>query len=574
MKNFLSYFKHYKRYVIIAPLFKFLEACFELMVPLIVSRIIDEGIKCENKQLIITYFLILIGFAIIGIICALIAQYYSSKCAILVTKNIRKDLFYHYQSLSIEEQSTISSSKILNLMNSDMNQIQNAINLFLRLFLRAPIIVFGSLVMAFIINKQISIIFFCLIPILIVLVYLIMTKSIPLFGKAASIKDEINKKTSDNLTGVRVIRAFNNEENEINEFMDVNKELYQNEIKANNVSILLSPFTSFMINLGIIAIFYFLSIQNNKQLYDDSGELVALYNYMSNILVEIIKLTNLFITITKGIASYKRIQTVLEIKQNNKVIFDQSSANSNSILTFDHVRYSYPNASKDALVDLTFNVLENETIGIIGGTGSGKSTLLQLITGIIQQTSGKIYLYNKEISTYSKEELENKISIVLQKSELFQGSIQENILFGRELLTESLNKAIENSDSSSIISRKENGVHSLLTKNASNCSGGEKQRLSIARALYKQSEILLLDDSFSSLDYLTDKTIRDNIQANYHYKAIFITSQRISSLLNCNKIIVLNNGSIEQIGTHEELLKSSQTYRNIYDLQFNQGKEK
>ena len=570
IKDFLKYFKDYKLHAILAPLFKLLEACFELLVPLIVSNIIEQGIKQNNTEIITRDFFILIAFSIIGIICAITAQYFSSKCAVRVSTLLRKDLFRKYQSLSLEAQADITTSKIINLTNSDINNIQNAINLFLRLFLRAPIIVFGSLIMALTINMKISMVFLSLIPLLIVLVYIIMTKSVPLYTKTSSIKDEINKKTSDNLTGCRVIRSFNKQEDEKKEFNEVNERLYKNEIRATNFTILLSPFTLLIINLGIIAIIWFAGIEVNIGNLTQ-GETIALYNYMSNILVEIIKLTNLFITITKGIASYKRINVVLN--KTNKMDYvkndDLNDETNDSIISLNNVSYSYSQNAKNVLENITFNINKNETVGIIGGTGSGKSTLLSLITRLNDPTSGEVLINNTDIKNYTKESLENKISIVLQKPELFQGTIKENIVFGKNYSDFKIEKAIKLSEAYSFINKKENRLDYKLTKNASNLSGGEKQRLSIARGLIKESDILILDDSFSSLDYITDKTIRQNIMNDCHYKAVIITTQRISSIINCEKIIVLNDGKIEAIGKHEDLLNDSPTYKKIYDLQYN-----
>ena len=570
IRDFLKYFKDYKLHAILAPLFKLLEACFELLVPIIVSNIIEQGIKQNNSEIITQDFLILISFSIIGIICALTAQYFSSKCAVRVSTLLRRDLFRKYQSLSLEAQAEITTSKIINLTNSDINNIQTAINLFLRLFLRAPIIVFGSLIMALTINFKISIIFLSIIPLLIILVYIIMTKSVPLYTKTSSIKDEINKKTSDNLTGFRVIRSFNKQEDEKREFNEVNNRLYRNEIKATNFTILLSPFTLLIIDLGIIAIIWLSGIEVNIGALSQ-GETIALYNYMSNILVEIIKLTNLFITITKGIASYKRINLVLNktSKMDYVDMDDLNEKTNDTIISLNNVSYSYGENSKNVLESITFNIKKGETVGIIGGTGSGKSTLLSLITRLNDVTTGEVLIDNTDVKKYTKESLESKISIVLQKPELFQGTIRENITFGKCFSEEKIEKATRLSEAYNFINKKENRLDYILTKNATNLSGGEKQRLSIARGLIKNSEILILDDSFSSLDYITDKTIRQNIKASCNYKAVIITTQRISSIISCDKIIVLNDGKIEAIGKHEDLINSSTTYKKIYDLQYN-----
>lgn len=571
MKKLLVYLKSYKKETVLGPLFKLLEASFELIVPLVVAAIIDVGIGNGDKNYILRMCGVMVLLGVVGLISSITAQYFAAKAATGFATKLRHALFEHIQSLSFSEIDQIGTATMITRMTSDINQLQSGVNMVLRLFLRSPFIVFGAMIMAFTIDVKAALVFVVTIPLLSVVVFGIMAISIPMYRKVQNGLDKILSITRENLTGVRVIRAFGKESSEISKFHDRNEDFTRFQTKVGRISALMNPVTYIIINLGIIVLVWVGAIRVNQGDITQ-GEVVALYNYMSQILVELIKLANLIVTITKALACAGRIENILEMKSSmpeEAQLLHKEAAQSEIKVAFEHVGMVYQGAAGEALSDISFTVKQGETIGIIGGTGSGKTTLVHLIPRFYDVSRGRVLVDGKDVKAYSLKELRQKVGIVMQKSVLFKGTIRENICWGKEDATEDeIWEALETAQAKEIVTNKPEGLDTQVSQGAKNLSGGQKQRLSIARALVKKPEILILDDSASALDYATDARLRKAIAGLKNKMTVFIVSQRASSIMHANKIIVLDDGKIVGIGTHEELKKNCQVYQEIYYSQY------
>lgn len=565
MKPIIRMLGIYKKEAILGPLFKLLEALFELFVPLVVASLIDYGIASQDKSYIIKMFLLLILLAAVGLICSITAQYFAAKAAVGVGTKLRSDLFRKIQSLSFTELDKLGTSTMITRMTSDVNQVQSGINLVLRLFLRSPFIVFGAMIMAFTIDFSSALVFVGAIPVLAVIVFAIMLISIPLYKRVQSKLDKVTGKTRENLTGVRVIRAFCMEEQEIESFKGLNEELSKEQKYVGRISALMNPATYVIINVAIVVLVYVGAIRVEQGIITQ-GSVVALYNYMSQILVELIKLANLIITTTKSVACANRVATVLETESSLEKISDDRIKTENHI-DFVDVSLNYKDASEESLSDISFGVKRGETVGIIGGTGSGKSSLVNLIPHFYDCTKGGVYVDGVNVKSYPVNELREKIGIVLQKAVLFKGTIKENIAWGKDNASDTdIEKALEVAQAKDVVASKKNGINEEIEQGGKNLSGGQRQRLTIARAIVKQPDILILDDSASALDYATDAKLRQAIKG-LNDTTVFIVSQRTSSIMSADKIIVLDDGKIAGIGTHSQLLKSCDVYKEIYSSQ-------
>lgn len=586
MKGLLKYLKDYKKESILAPLFKMLEASFELLVPLVMAAVVDKGIEGRDKSYIVTMCFVMILLGLIGFVCSITAQYFAAKAATGFARKLRYEMFSHIQKLSYSKLDTAGTSTLITRMTSDVNQVQSGVNMFLRLFLRSPFIVIGAMVMAFYVDVRAAVVFAVAIPILSLVVFGIIFANIPLYKKVQNRLDKVLLVTRENLNGIRVIRAFNQEEKEIEGFDEKNTDLTRIQLFAGRISALLNPITYVIINLALVALLYKGALQVDGG-YITQGDVIALISYMSQILVELVKLANLIVTLTKAAACASRIQGVMEIPEGmeNERKDDSEEADletrvpetahqsgkmeSDEAVRFDHVCFTYEGAGGEVLTDMDFSVRKGETVGIIGGTGSGKSTLVQLIPRFYDVSSGCVYVDGKEVREYEVEELRNKVGMVPQKAALFKGTIRENILFGRDDATdEMIEEAIAVAQAKEFIEAKEGGLLSKVEQGGRNLSGGQKQRLTIARALVRQPEILILDDSCSALDYATDAALRAGIKGLSYEPTVFIVSQRTASIQYADKIIVLDDGEIAGMGTHEELLKTCQVYQEIYDSQY------
>lgn len=567
MKKLLVYLKDYKKESIIAPLFKMLEALFELFVPLVMADIIDTGISNNDTQYIFRAGLLLFTLAIIGLVCSITAQYYAAKAAVGFSAKVRHEMFEHIEQLSFTELDRIGTSTLITRMTSDINQVQNGVNLVLRLFMRSPFIVFGAMIMAFTINVKAALIFVVTIPILFVIVFGIMLISIPLYKKVQSGLDRVLGMTRENLTGVRVVRAFNKESDEIKSFNEKNDELNALQVFVGKISALLNPVTLTVIDGAIVALIWVGGFQVNVGNITQ-GEVVALINYMSQILIELVKLANLIITVNKAIACGNRVQSVFEIKNSmefpaNTKLNDNRS--DDVAVSFENVYMKYKGAGGESLSGINFNVKKGETVGVIGGTGSGKTTLVHLIPRFYDVSAGRVLVNGVDVKNYEIEDLRSKIGIVMQKAVLFKGTIRDNMLWGKENASdEEITEALEISQSKEFVQSKEHGVDSQIVQGGKNLSGGQKQRLTIARALVRKPEILILDDSASALDYATDLKLRRAIRSMKERPTVFIVSQRTSSIRHADKIIVLDDGVAVGIGTHGQLLEECDVYREIY----------
>lgn len=571
MTNLFTYLKEYKWQAILAPLFKMLEALFELMVPIIMAYIIDYGIENNDTKCIILMGLLLLLLAIVGLVCSVTAQYFSAKTAVGVASNVRHITFAHIQSLSFKEIDEIGTSTLITRLTSDINQFQTGINMGLRLLLRSPFIVFGSMIMAFFVDAKLALIFVVIIPILAIIVFAIILLTRPLYQKIQRKLDTVLKLTRENISGNRVVRAFAIENNEISKFNNASNELYKEEVKGGIFSNLMNPLTYVIINLGIVAIIYF-SEQPVFKGDLSQGQVVALYNYMSQILVELIKLANLVITISKALASKKRIESVLDIKSSQDFINENNNSIKDNSIIFNNISFQYSNSKEENLSNISFQANEGDIIGIIGGTGSGKTTLVSVLSRFYDANSGSITLFGNDIKTYSKDYLRDNIGNVLQKATLFKGSIRDNMKWGNENASdEEIYKYLNLACAKTIVDKKTEGLDYQITQNGKNLSGGEKQRLSITRTLLKKPKILILDDSTSALDYLTEYTLRQNLKTLDYKPIVFIVSQRAASVMHADKIIVLDDGKNVGTGTHEELLKTCKEYQEIYYSQY--GKE-
>ncbi len=575
MKKLLVYLKDYKKETMLAPLFKMLEAIFELFIPLVMANIIDIGIKNNDKNYVIQMCFIMVLLGIVGLVCSITAQYYSAKAAVGFGTKLRHGLFAHVQSLSFTEIDTIGTSTMITRMTSDINQVQSGVNMVLRLFLRSPVIVIGAMIMAFTIDIKAALIFVVTIPLLSIVVFGIMKISIPLYTKVQENLDKVLGITRENLTGVRVIRAFHKEESEIEQFEEHNESLTKTSMLVGRITALMNPITYVIINGAIVALIWTGAIRVETGIITQ-GALTALVNYMSQILVELIKLANLIVTITKSIACGNRIQSVFEITSSmidNNEIKSTENKNNEIIISFNHVSLTYENAGDESLTDINFNVKRGQTIGIIGGTGSGKSSLINLIPRFYDATKGQIIVDGVNVKDYSLEQLRSKIGVVMQKAVLFKGTIRENLSWGKkDASDEEIIDALTISQSKEIIDSKDEGLDFLVAQGGKNLSGGQKQRLTIARALVRKPEILILDDSASALDYATDAKLRKSIREMKKSPTVFIVSQRASSIIYADQIIVLDDGHIAGIGTHENLLKTCEVYKEIYYSQFQTDK--
>ena len=575
MKSLLKYLKDYKKETVLAPFFKMLEALFELFVPLVMAAIIDTGIAGNDKPYIFQMSGILIALGLIGLVCSITAQYFSAKAACGCAAKLKNALFEKMQAMTFTEMDHVGASTMINRMTTDVNQVQTGINMVLRLFLRSPFIVFGAMIMAFTVNAKAALVFVVVIPVLSVIVFGIMLVTIPLYKNVQGQLDNVLEKTRENLAGIRVIRAFGKEEEEIREFEARNNALTRFQQYVGKISALMNPVTYVVINIEIAVLIYVGAIQVNVGILTQ-GAVVALYNYMSQILVELIKLANLIITMTKSAASAQRIETIFKVSKGKKEIEILPEGNTEAKVVFDHVTLAYENAGENTLTDIDFIVNSGDTIGIIGGTGSGKTSLVHLIPGFYPVKQGAVYVDGKNVKSYEEGELRDKIGIVMQKSVLFKGTIRENMLWGNENATdEEIIQAIETAQGKDILEKKENGLDEEIEQGGRNLSGGQKQRLCIARALVRKPEILILDDSASALDYATDAALRKSLKNLSYHPTTFIVSQRTSSIMHADKIIVLDDGHMVGIGTHEELLQTSSVYKEIYDSQFKKdsGKE-
>ena len=579
MKKLLVYLKDYKKESVLGPLFKLLEATFELIVPLVMAAIIDTGVATGDKSYIMKMCMVLVLLAVIGLTCSITAQYFAAKAAVGFATKLRHALFAHIESLSFTEMDTVGTATLITRMTSDVNQVQNGVNLVLRLFLRSPFIVFGAMVMAFTIDVKAALVFVVTIPLLSIIVFGIMLISIPLYKKVQSALDKVLGITRENLTGSRVIRAFNKEDDEKVHFNENNDLLTRAQIYVGKISALMNPLTYVIIN-GAIVVLVWTGAVRVANGYITQGEVVALINYMSQILVELVKLANLIININKSIACGNRIQSIFEMQPSitdgsgqkvDKVQTDTAdrSEEAEYAVEFSHVGLTYAGAGDESLTDIDFKVKKGETIGIIGGTGSGKSSVVNLIPRFYDVTSGFIKVDGKDVKDYPLEELRGKIGTVLQKAVLFHGTIRENLKWGNPDATEEdLNRAITVAQAKEFIDNKEGRLDFEIEQGGKNLSGGQRQRLTIARAVVKKPEILILDDSASALDFATDAALRKAIREMEGETTVFIVSQRAASIQHADRIVVLDDGKIVGLGTSEELLESCEVYQEIYNSQF------
>lgn len=577
MKKLLCYLKEYKKESVLGPLFKLLEATLELFVPLVVAAIIDTGIGNQDRGYVVKMCLVLVLLGLIGLAFSVTAQYFAAKAAVGFVTTIRHVLFGHIQKLSYAELDTQGTSTLITRMTSDMNQVQNGVNLTLRLLLRSPFVVIGAMVMAFTIDVKAALVFVVGIPALAVVVFGVMLACIPLYRKVQNRLDKVLGLTRENLTGVRVLRAFCKEEEQEAEFQKQNQTLTDTQKFVGRISALLNPLTYVIINVAIIALIWIGAIRVDMGIITQ-GAVVALYNYMSQILTELIKLANLIINITKSVACGNRIQSVLEVEPSVKdgaatVSGDGEAGKSAYSVVFEHAGIRYPDAAQEAVSDITLNVRPGETIGIIGGTGSGKSSMVNLIPRFYDCSSGAVYVDGRNVCTYGLTELRDKIGVVPQKSVLFAGTIRSNMQWGKPDATdEEIFAALEIAQAKDVVSKKEKGLDTEVEQGGKNFSGGQRQRLTIARALVKQPEILILDDSSSALDFATDAALRMAIGSMKHKPTLFIVSQRTSAIQYADKIVVLDDGLVVGIGTHEELMNTCEVYREIYDSQYKRTK--
>lgn len=578
MKKLLVYLKDYKKESVLGPLFKLLEATFELIVPLVMAAIIDTGVATGDKSYIMKMCMVLVLLAVIGLTCSITAQYFAAKAAVGFATKLRHALFAHIERLSFTEMDTVGTATLITRMTSDVNQVQNGVNLVLRLFLRSPFIVFGAMVMAFTIDVKAALVFVVTIPLLSIIVFGIMLISIPLYKKVQSALDKVLGITRENLTGSRVIRAFNKEDDEKVHFNENNDLLTRAQIYVGKISALMNPLTYVIINGAIVVLVWTGAVRVDNG-YITQGEVVALINYMSQILVELVKLANLIININKSIACGNRIQSIFEMQPSitdgsgqkvDKVRTDTAdrSEEAEYAVEFSHVGLTYAGAGDESLTDIDFKVKKGETIGIIGGTGSGKSSVVNLIPRFYDVTSGFIKVDGKDVKDYPLEELRGKIGTVLQKAVLFHGTIRENLKWGNPDATEEdLNRAITVAQAKEFVDNKEGRLDFEIEQGGKNLSGGQRQRLTIARAVVKKPEILILDDSASALDFATDAALRKAIREMEGETTVFIVSQRAASIQHADRIVVLDDGKIVGLGTSEELLESCEVYQEIYNSQ-------
>ena len=614
MKELLKYIKDYKKECVLGPLFKLLEACFDLTVPIVMAKIIDEGIAKSDSHFILVYGGVLILLAAVGLLSSITAQYFAAKAAVGFATNLRHGLFKHIESLSFTEMDTVGISTLITRMTSDINQMQSGVNMALRLFLRSPFIVFGAAVMAFTVDVKAAIVFAVVIPILAVVVLGIMAVSMPLYRKVQAGLDGILGRTRQNLTGVRVIRAFDKEKAEKEDFNNENQILTNLQLLVGKISALTNPVTYIFLNVALVVLLYVGAIRVDGGVLTQ-GKVIALVNYMSQILVELIKLANTIVLSTKAVACGKRIQTVFEMKpsitddfvsedEENISLKDTDSAKSGELksdtnndmkntialgkdlsnnsadknakgaeVVFENVDLTYKGAGDKSLENISFTANAGSTIGIIGGTGSGKSSLVNLIPRFYDATAGKVLIDGKNVKDYKVSEVRSIVGIVMQKAVLFKGSIRENMKWGNDKATDDeINFALENAQAAEIVAGKEGGLDYMIEQSGRNLSGGQKQRFTIARALVRRPKVLILDDSASALDFATDAKLRKSLKQLGYEPTTFIVSQRTSSIKHADMILVLDDGKVVGKGTHDELLENCEVYHEIYMSQFKDKK--
>ena len=568
MKKLFVHMKGYYKECIISPLFKMLEACFELFVPLVVANIIDIGIANKDKPYIVKMCLVMVALGVIGLSCTLVAQYFAAKASVGFTSKVRSALFKHINSLSYTELDTLGTPTLITRMTSDMNQVQTGVNLTLRLLMRSPFVVFGAMIMAFSVDAKASWIFAVLIPALCVVVFGIMLGTIPLYKKVQSRLDKVVSTSRDNLSGIRVIRAFGKEESEKDKFHSYTNTLNNAQRFVGRISAIMNPATYVLVNAAIVVLIYSgaLRVELGEL---TQGQVIALYNYMSQILIELVKLASLIITITKSVACGNRIEAVFAIKSSQEIAQGVSGGDTSNAVEFKGAHLRYSGASEDSLENVTFAVKKGQTVGIIGGTGSGKSSLINMIGRFYDASQGQVLVNGQDVKSYELDVLREKLGIVPQKAVLFKGTIRDNMKWGNENATdEEILKAIEIAQASDVLASKENGLDSMIEQGGKNLSGGQRQRFTIARAIVRKPEILILDDSSSALDYQTDARLRSAISKIDYNPTVFIVSQRTTSIKHADLIIVLDDGNVVGMGTHDELLENCVVYSEIYSSQF------
>lgn len=565
MKYLIPFFKKYRLYSILAPLFKMLEATFDLIVPLVVADIINVGISNHDTRYIVSRFGVMILLAVLGLFSSFTAQFFAAKTAIGTASELRHDLISHIGGLDFASLDTLGASTLITRMTADVNQVQNGLNMFLRLFLRSPFIVFGAMIMAFTINKSVALVFAGVIPVLFIIVFGIMFITNPLYKKQQSELDSVTSSARENLTGVRVVRAFAREDAEREEFYGINGALYKIQNKVGRISALMNPLTYVVVNTGIILILWYGAgkVDSGAIL---SGDVIALVNYLSQILIELVKLANLIVVLSKAVASMGRIGQVLDTKSGMTFGEVESSDGGSEAVRLENASLRYPTAGEDSLSGITLSVKKGETVGIIGSTGSGKSTLVSLIARFYDATGGSVFLDGVDIKSWSKKALSDKIAVVMQRPQLMSGTIRSNLLFGKPDATEEeMWEALRIAQAEEFVKKKDGGLDAIVEQGGRNLSGGQKQRLSIARAVIKKPEILILDDSSSALDFATDAALRKALRSLSGNVTLFIVSQRATTLMHSDKIMVLDDGECAGLGTHEELLATSAVYKEIYE---------
>ena len=570
MRSLLKYLKDYKKESILAPVFKMLEASFELFVPLVMAAIIDTGIANHDKGYIFRMGGVLVALGLIGLACSVTAQFFSAKAAVGFATKLRHALFSHIQGLSYAELDTLGTNTLITRMTSDVNQLQSGVNLTLRLLLRSPFIVFGAMIMAFTVDVKAALIFVVAIPLLSIVVFGIMIVSLPLYKKVQAALGKVLGRTRENLEGARVIRAFCKEGQEIESFSEENEALLNIQVFVGKISAAMNPLTYIIVNIALVVLLWTGAIRVDGGIITQ-GAVVALVNYMSQILVELIKMANLIIQITKALACAKRIESILAVENSQQIedLTQQAKAETDDVIRFEHVGLTYQGGGEESLTDIDFAVKKGQTIGIIGGTGSGKTSVVNLIPRLYDATRGTVYVDGQDVKTYDPKQLRSKVGIVPQKAVLFAGTIRENLMWGNENATEEqLERALEISQAKEFVDTKEGRLDFKIAQGGKNLSGGQRQRMTIARAVVRDPEILILDDSASALDFATDAKLRHAIREMGNDMVVIIVSQRSSSIQYADQIIVLDDGKVVGIGTHDSLLAENEVYQEIYYSQF------
>ena len=569
MKMILKYLEELKKECVLAPLFKMLEALFELFVPLVVASIIDRGIGQQDTAYIVKMCLMLLGLAIIGLVCSITAQYFSAKAAVGAATGMRHSLFAHIQTFSFTEMDTLGTSTLVTRMTSDINQVQNGINMVLRLFLRSPFIVFGAMIMAFTIDVKAALVFVAAIPVLALIVFGIMLATRPMYKNVQSGLDKILGITRENLTGVRVIRAFNKEQDEVKRFKEDNESLNRLQKFVGKISGLMNPLTYVVVNVSIIALIWIGGVRVNAGALTQ-GQVVALYNYMSQILVELIKLANLIITITKALACAGRIESVFEVKSgmSDGDVKNVDAKEETPSVEFKNVSLTYSGSGAPSVEGINFKAMKGQTIGVIGGTGSGKSSLVNLIPRFYDVTKGEVLIDDVNVKDYDLQVLRDKVSIALQKPEIFSTTIAENIAWGDDSAgSEKIRQAADIAQATEFIDNRTDGMDTQVSQGGHSLSGGQKQRVAISRAVLKNSEILIFDDATSALDLKTEADLYSELSVKKYDVTRIIIAQRIASVKNADRIVVMDNGRLADVGSHSELIKTSEIYKDIYESQ-------